>query len=159
MCYVLVCILLKKNSKKCVKTKMLKKSFLLFLSLQKRLILRIIVCILLSYYCVFLLFLFYGFIQSFVLSFSLLVFLLLRLYLRYIYIFLKQLYHRYICIAPVIVCCTLTMVTSSIFDILLTNMLTRTTAGPSSFKKFQCKLFVLCSFIHLGILFYFFLFL
>lgn len=49
--------------------------------------------------------------------------------------------HRYICIAPVIVRRKLTIVTSSIFDILRTNMLTRTTAGPS--------IFIVCSFIHL----------
>lgn len=131
--------------------KNVKKSFLCF-SLHKQYFLRIFVYIPLSYYCVFLVFLFHGFFSKsrfLVLLFSLFVFLLLRLYFAVYFLFV--LLSQRECVTDTFAlrlwcgCRTLTIVTSSIFDILLTKIFTLTTAGPS----IQCSVNIQCSFIHM----------
>lgn len=90
------------------------------------------------------------FLQSdFFLSFFFCVWLCLR-FMAYF------MFHRYIFIAAAIVYRTLTMVTSSIFDILLTNMLIRTTAGPSIVSVFFYRSWFIQSFFVNFVSFYFF---
>lgn len=107
-----------------------------------------------AYLCIFpyLCFLCFYFMVSFsksrflVLFFSLFVFLLLRLYFAVYFLFVLLSQHE--CVTDTFAlrlwcgCRTLTIVTSSIFDILLTKIFTLTTAGPS----IQCSVNIV--FIH-----------